>query len=130
MKRRDPKTTPRPWRWLPNKGQFIVGPDYQIIAEVPCQGCNPADGELIVTAVNERDQLLQENEKLKAALKPFAELSQEIAGNRITPRDNYLSVTEVFSDGSSWNYASISLADLKVAEATLNPISAAEENQL
>jgi hypothetical protein len=46
------KHTPGPWRWLPDEGNFIVRDNYQrsIVAEIPCQGCNPADGPLIASA--------------------------------------------------------------------------------
>jgi hypothetical protein len=47
--------TERPWRWLPDEGQFIVAKGDRIVAEIPCQGCNPADGALIVEAVNKYD---------------------------------------------------------------------------
>ena len=66
------EATARPWKWLPNEGQFITGPDMQIVAEVPCQGANPIDGELIVTAVNERDALLAERDRYKVALEHIA----------------------------------------------------------
>jgi hypothetical protein len=52
------EATARPWRWLPNEGQFIVANYDRIVAEIPCQGCNAADGELIVRAVNCFDDLL------------------------------------------------------------------------
>ena len=29
----DSQPTVRPWTWLPNEGQFIVGPDMQVVAE-------------------------------------------------------------------------------------------------
>lgn len=60
--------TPRPWTWLPKEGQFIVDKDRNIVAEVPCTSGNPADGAFIVTAVNERDQLLAEVAQLREAL--------------------------------------------------------------
>lgn len=50
--------TPTPWRWLPEEGQFIVAAKDLIVAEIPCQGCNPADGEFIVRACNSFDDLL------------------------------------------------------------------------
>lgn len=58
--------TPRPWRWLPDEGQFIVADKDRIVAEVPCQGCNPADGEFIVRAVNSFDDLLAACKAAKA----------------------------------------------------------------
>jgi hypothetical protein len=45
-----PTHTPGPWRWLPKEGQFIVAANSRIVAEVPCQGCNPSDGPLIAAA--------------------------------------------------------------------------------
>jgi len=65
-KQRMKEPTPRPWAWLPNEGQFIIDKDRNIVAEVPCTSGNPADGALIVTAVNERDQLLAEVAELRA----------------------------------------------------------------
>ena len=44
------KWTKGPWKWLPNEGQFIVDANHQIVAEIPCQGANPADGPLIAAA--------------------------------------------------------------------------------
>jgi len=67
---------------LPNEGQFIVGPDYQIVAEVPCQGANPADGKLIVEAVNSHADLLREREALREAL---ARASAAMALSLTTP---------------------------------------------
>lgn len=49
--------SPLPWQWLPDEGQFIVDAKGNIVAEIPCQGCNPIDGEFLVTAVNERERL-------------------------------------------------------------------------
>ena len=61
--------TPRPWKWLPKEGQFIVDANLNIVAEVPCQSGNPTDGAYIVTAVNEREALLLRIEELEKALK-------------------------------------------------------------
>jgi hypothetical protein len=61
--------TPRPWEWLPKEGNLIVDANRNIVAEVPCSGGNPADGALIVTAVNERDALLSEVAHLREAVK-------------------------------------------------------------
>ena len=44
--------SPLPWAWLPNEGQFIVDAKGNIVGEIPCQGCNPNDGRLIVETVN------------------------------------------------------------------------------
>lgn len=46
------KATPRPWEYLRDEGQFIVDARGEIVAEIPCQGCDPDAGELIVRAVN------------------------------------------------------------------------------
>ena len=67
-KQRMKEPTPRPWKWLPKEGRFIVDKDHNIVAEVPCTSGNPADGAFIVTAVNERDQLLAEVTRLREAL--------------------------------------------------------------
>ena len=68
-KQRMKEPTPRPWKWLPKEGQFIVDANRSIVAEIPCQGANPADGAYIVTAVNEREALLLRIEGLEKALK-------------------------------------------------------------
>ncbi len=39
--------TPGPWTWMPDDGQFILDARGNIVAEIPCQGANPADGPLI-----------------------------------------------------------------------------------
>lgn len=57
--------TPRPWKWLPREGQFIVDVSRNIIAEVPCQGANPADGAFIVKVVNAWDSIEQLRERIK-----------------------------------------------------------------
>ncbi len=62
--------TLRPWRYLRDEGQFIVADKDRIVAEIPCQGCNPEDGELIVRAVNSFDDLL-------AACKDMLEIIEE-----------------------------------------------------
>lgn len=67
-KRRLKEPTPRPWKWWPKEGQFIVDADRNIVAEIPCQGANPADGKLIVDAVNERDAVIAGRDRLRAAL--------------------------------------------------------------
>jgi len=67
---------------LPREGQFIVDANMNIVAEIPCQGANPADGKLIVTAVNERDALLAE---VRAATERFEsehELLTKVVGER------------------------------------------------
>lgn len=61
--------TPRPWKWLPDEGQFIVAANDYIVAEIPCQGCNPADGEFIVKVVNAYESNQKQIEQLRAALK-------------------------------------------------------------
>lgn len=58
---------PLPWQWLPDEGQFIVDAKGNIVAEIPCQGCNPIDGEFLVTAVNERERLREALRRLVAA---------------------------------------------------------------
>ena len=50
-------STPGPWQWLPDEGQFIVDENMQIIAEIPCQGANPANGPLLAAAPELRDAL-------------------------------------------------------------------------
>ncbi len=50
--------TARPWVWSPDQGNFITTRKGDVVAEVPCQGANPEDGELIVRAVNSFDGLL------------------------------------------------------------------------
>lgn len=54
----DAAPSPRPWQWLPNDGQFVVDASGNLVGEIPCQGCNPLDGELIVRAVNAHDALV------------------------------------------------------------------------
>ncbi len=74
------EATPRPWRWLPDEGQFIVAADDYIVAEVPCQGSNANDGVLIVEAVNAYDDLRVENHRLSAACR---EMMVERATNAV-----------------------------------------------
>jgi len=59
------KHTPTPWKWMPGEGQFIVAPDGTIVAEIPCQGANPADGEFIARAVNAHEDLMTALERIK-----------------------------------------------------------------
>jgi len=68
----------RPWKWLPNEGQFIVDADDNIVAEIPCQGCNPIDGTLIVNAVNDREQLLARISELEGANKLLTEAAVKL----------------------------------------------------
>ena len=51
--------SPLPWAWLSDEGQFIVDAKRNIVAEVPCQGCNPTDGALLVHRVNRWDELVE-----------------------------------------------------------------------
>jgi len=46
------KHTPLPWRWDEDAGCFIIDARGNVVAEIPCQGGNRADGPLIVSAVN------------------------------------------------------------------------------
>ena len=77
--------SPLPWRWLPEEGQFIVDAKGDIVAEVPCQGCNPINGSFLVKAVNQHATLLEQRaqlvEVLQAALKIVADRA---AGGRMT----------------------------------------------
>jgi hypothetical protein len=51
--------TKLPWKWLPDEGQFIVQDEtMKIVAEVPCQGCEAADGAYLVHAANEYPKLV------------------------------------------------------------------------
>jgi len=61
MKIQDWESSPRPWHYLRNEGQFIVDANGDIVAEIPCQGCNDNAGDLIVLAVNSlSDQELED----------------------------------------------------------------------
>ena len=64
-----------PWAWLPDEGQFVVDAKQNIVAEIPCQGCNPHDGAFIVRAANAHDALYE------AAKKAANELSVMLALN-------------------------------------------------
>jgi hypothetical protein len=76
------KATPGPWKWLPNAGQFVVAPGLKIVAEVPCQGCNPEDGAFIVACVNHVREQLAAAEGAKEP-RPWARLAAEIIVKQI-----------------------------------------------
>ena len=51
--------TKLPWEWLPDEGQFIVNAKRDIVAEVPCQGCEAQDGAYLVHAANAYPKLVE-----------------------------------------------------------------------
>lgn len=83
-----------PWRWLANKGQFIVDVQGNIVAEIPCQGCNPKDGEFIVEAVNQHAALVEQRSVLIEALREIAAFDDESANQRLTETGSYSSFDE------------------------------------
>lgn len=87
--------TPRPWKWLPKEGQFIVDANRNIVAEIPCQSANPADGALIVTAVNERDALLAKNQELERERDALAAALRELMNWGVEFDDERLSYISV-----------------------------------
>lgn len=76
-------------------------------------------GPITPEQTNERDQLLSEVVQLRAALKPFADLIDDIEAQKVQPRETYLSLCEVQNDGGFWNHGSIDLDDLRAARALL-----------
>jgi hypothetical protein len=76
-----------PWTWLPDDGQFIVDAKGNTVGEIPCQGCNPADGEFMVTAVNSYEANLRRIEVLTKALEFAVRVlsHSDIAGSTCAP---------------------------------------------
>ena len=58
--------------------------------------------------------------RLRTALEPFAKLIEEIEAAKVQPRDDYLSLCSVYSDGSFWNHGHVNTKDLRVARAALS----------
>lgn len=82
------KATPGYLKWLPNYGQFLVSELGDVVAEIPCQAGNPADGAFLEACWNEARSKLSAGEtekpeeplsgpekKLAAAAMKFYELS-------------------------------------------------------
>jgi len=64
--------------------------------------------------------LFAEVGRLREALEPFAKLIDEIEAAKVQPRDDYLSLCSVYSDGSFWNHGHVNLNDLRSARAALS----------
>lgn len=105
-----------PWRWLADEGQFIIDVQGNIVAEIPCQGCNPKDGELIVRVVNQHTTLVEQRDLLVRAAKNVVERLQDLP--RFLEKNDSQALATITAE---------CLADLAVAIPADNALATVEQ---